>query len=413
MPVHPEAIYQAALAQIPGLGVRILRELRTVFATYSNAWEAAPAEWLDVPGVTAGLRDRFEAMRSGFDLDAFARKLADAGIFLLGIDQPGYPASLAEGDSPPPVLYARGRVEPLLPDKIAIVGTRKASEYYLKRTRQVAHDLASLGLTIVSGMALGIDGAAHEGALDAGGFTIAVLGSGIDVVYPAQHESLYSEIVQKGLVLSEFPPGTSPAKENFPRRNRIIAGLSHGVVIAEAPLGSGALITAQLALDQGREVFAFSGMPGHRSVQGCHELIRSGRAKLIDDADDVIAEWPQRKSELLAEQVEKLRTQLSLPLPEPAAEVAGRAGDAGAAPPRPARPRSRSASAKRHQEAPSAAGAREEELGLLSAVSYEKSHINDVARATGLSIAELAARLTMLELKGLVKSLPGGYYQRL
>ncbi len=393
-----EVLYQAALARIPGVGARLLRELRTVFGTYANAWNAAPAEWLDVPGASGGLRDRFETFRSSFDLKAFSSKLKEDGIFLIGLDQPGYPEALAAISSPPPVLYARGNIEPLLPDKIAVVGTRKASEYYLKRTRQLAHDLASLGLTIVSGMALGIDGAAHEGALEAEGMTIAVLGSGIDHIYPSQHEALYREIVEKGLVLSEFPPGTPPAKENFPRRNRIIAGLSHGVVVAEAPMGSGALITADLALENGREVFAFSGRPGFRSSQGCHDLIKSGRAKLIDDADDVMDEWPQRKSELLEEQVKKLKAHLSLPGVEE--RVTGKAPKAPAKPaPKPA--------------ARASIEAKEEELELLGRISYEKSHINDVARATGMSIAELAARLTMLELKGLVRSLPGGYYQRL
>jgi len=398
VPAESELIFQAALARIPGVGARLLRELRTVFGTYANAWNAAPAEWLDVPGASGGLRDRFETVQSSFDLKAFSAKLKEDGIFLIGLDQPGYPEALAAISSPPPVLYARGNIEPLLPDKIAVVGTRKASEYYLKRTRQLAHDLASLGLAIVSGMALGIDGAAHEGALEAEGMTIAVLGSGIDHIYPPQHEALYKEIVDKGLVLSEFPPGTQPAKENFPRRNRIIAGLSHGVIVAEAPMGSGALITADLALENGREVFAFSGRPGFRSSQGCHELIKSGRAKLIDHADDVMEEWPQRKSELLEEQVKKLKSQLSLPGAEK--RVTGKAPKARARPaPKPA--------------ARASVKAKEEELELLGRVSYEKSHINDVARATGMSIAELAARLTMLELKGLVRSLPGGYYQRL
>lgn len=409
MPAESELLFQAALSQIPGVGAALLAELRTVFGGYENAWEAAPAEWLDVTGVTGGLRDRFEEFRAGFDPAAFARQLKEKDIFLLGLGYPGYPEPLSVINSPPPVLYARGQVAPLLPDKIAVVGTRKATEYYLKRTRALAHDLASLGLTIVSGLALGIDGAAHEGALDAGGQTIAVLGSGIDVVYPPQHESLYRQVTDEGLVLSEFPPGVPPSKENFPRRNRIIAGLSHGVVVAEAPAGSGALITARLALESGREVFAFSGMPRMRSVSGCHELIKEGSAKLIDDADDVVAEWPQRKSELLAEQVEKLRQQLPIPVAEaPAAEAA----------PLPAKqkPRKRVSSGspqrpKAKAEQPAAAA--EADLELLGAVSYERSHINDVARATGLSIAELAARLTLLEIRGLVKSLPGGFYQRL
>jgi DNA processing protein len=380
MPTHGEVIYQAALAQVSGVGSRMIRELRTVFGTYQAAWEANPSEWLDVPGATPGLRDRFAEHRESFDMDGFTKRLADCGVFAL------------------------------LPDKIAIVGTRKASEHNAKQTRKVAYQLASLGLTVVSGMALGIDGAAHEGALEADGLTIAVLGSGVDVIYPPQHEALYRQLIEKGLVLSEFPPGTPPVRENFPKRNRIIAGLSHGVVVAEAGLSSGALITANFAIDAGREVFAFPGSAGSHSMAGCNLLIKNGQAKLIDDADDIVNEWPQRKSELLAQQLEKLKEQLELPMQaspnveDVPAQAPVSAKQAKA--PKPEKP-------KAAHDATPAPKPREEEVALLNHVSYERSHINDVARATGLSIAELAARLTLLELKGLVKSLPGGYYTRL
>jgi DNA processing protein len=410
MPTHGEVIYQAALAQVSGVGSRMIRELRTVFGTYQAAWEANPSEWLDVPGATPGLRDRFAEHRESFDMDGFTKRLADCGVFALGLDQPGYPEQLALIDSPPAVLYGRGKLEPLLPDKIAIVGTRKASEHNAKQTRKVAYQLASLGLTVVSGMALGIDGAAHEGALEADGLTIAVLGSGVDVIYPPQHEALYRQLIEKGLVLSEFPPGTPPVRENFPKRNRIIAGLSHGVVVAEAGLSSGALITANFAIDAGREVFAFPGSAGSHSMAGCNLLIKNGQAKLIDDADDIVNEWPQRKSELLAQQLEKLKEQLELPMQaspnveDVPAQAPVSAKQAKA--PKPEKP-------KAAHDATPAPKPREEEVALLNHVSYERSHINDVARATGLSIAELAARLTLLELKGLVKSLPGGYYTRL
>jgi DNA processing protein len=421
MQTSGEVIHQAALAQVSGVGARMIRELKTVFGSYQAAWEAHPAEWLDVPGATPGLRDRFEEHRNSLDTEAFAKRLRDSGIFILGLDQPGYPEQLAVIDSPPPVLYARGRLEPLLPDKIAIVGTRKASEYYVKHSRKTAYELASLGLTVVSGMALGIDTAAHEGALDAQGMTIAVLGCGVDVVYPPQNDALYRRLIEQALVVSEFAPGAAPIKENFPKRNRIIAGLSHGVVVAEAPIASGALITARFAIDAGREVFAFPGYPGKASSLGGHQLIKSGQAKLIDDADDIVGEWPQRKSELLAQQLEKLKGELQLPLELPDAKAKDAVPAEQPSTPKggakPAQPKEQAAPkparvAKKAGEIPEVQ-LREEEVGVLGHVSYERSHINDFARATGLSIAELAARLTMLELKGLVKSLPGGYYTRL
>jgi len=408
-----EALYLAALAQIPSVGAHLLFELKTTFGSYRAAWEAHPAEWLDVRGVTGGLRERFQDFRSVFALEQFARSLEEKSVFLFTIEEDVYPQQLKELDSPPPVLYARGQLAPLLPDKISIVGTRKASAVGRKQTSRLAYDLASLGLTIVSGMALGIDGAAHEGALEAGGLTIAVLGSGIDEVYPPQHESLYRRILEHGLVLSEHPPGVSPLKEHFPRRNRIIAGLSKGTVVTEAPLNSGALITARLANDMGRDVFAMPGPVASPIVKGCHQLIKSGEAKLVEDADDVLVVFGEKKSDLLARQRERLQEKLDLELVSAAPE----AGPAVSRPepdePKPSPKRARATSRKQPAQPP-APSVSDEDMRLLSAISYsEGTHLNTLARKLKLSIAELSARLTLLEIRGLVKSLPGGFFQRL
>lgn len=408
-----EALYLAALAQIPGVGAKLLFELKTTFGSYQGAWEAHPAEWLEVPGVSGGLRARFEEFKGGFDLHKFTRSLEEIQVFLFTADEDAYPQLLKETESQPPVLYARGQLAPLLPDKISIVGTRKASEVGRKQTSRLAYELASLGLTIVSGMALGIDGAAHEGALEAGGLTIAVLGSGIDVIYPERHKRLYERILEHGLVLSEHPPGVPPLKEHFPRRNRIIAGLSKGTVVAEAPLNSGALITARLANDMGREVFAMPGPVASPLVKGCHQLIKASEAKLIEDADDILIAFGFKKSDFLAQQRERLQQQLDLE-PVTALTQPGVVGVESAPPDHKApAPPVQKGSTKKPAEAPPG-NISNEDMQLLSAISYsEGTHLNALARKLKLSIAELSARLTLLEIKGLVKSLPGGFFQRL
>jgi len=421
-----EDLYAAALLRVPGVGAKFLFELKTHFGSYRSAWEADPVEWLDVPGASGGLKSRFEELKNSFDIESFSAKLKERNIFLLTLDSPDYPNALAQISSPPPVLYCAGNRSCLLPDKISIVGTRKASAYGKETARRLAMEIADLGLVVVSGMALGIDSSAHEGALEAGGLTIAVLGCGVDVVYPEEHHNLYSRIIEKGLVLSELPLGSPPLRENFPDRNRIIAGLSMATVVVEAPLNSGALITARFANDEGRTVFAVPGNVNSANFKGCHKLIKEG-AKLIEDADDIVSELGVSKFELLKEQREKFQRRL-FEEPEPAlianeSEVTKAPGETigGESPPSAPRrsassvgPRFKKGKAKPSAESPPEKKLADDELVLLNELSYSDGiHINDLARKLKLSIAELSARLTLLEIKGLVKSLPGGFYLRL
>jgi DNA processing protein len=202
-----------------------------------------------------------------------------------------YPATLAAIHDPPPTLWVKGRIEALCTRSIAIVGSRQASPYALEVARRLAADLARRGITIVSGMARGVDSAAHRGALDAGGITVAVFGCGIDTIYPREHEALAVRICERGALVSEFPHGMPPLKQNFPQRNRIISGLSLAVVVVEAAEGSGSLITADFALEQGRAVLAVPGnVLGGRNY-GAHALLRDG-AKLVECADDILEELP-------------------------------------------------------------------------------------------------------------------------
>jgi DNA processing protein len=212
-------------------------------------------------------------------------------ISTISTEDPGYPTALAAIHDPPQTLWIKGHIDALRTQSVAIVGSRAASPYALEVARRLGADLARRGVTVVSGMARGVDSAAHRGALDGGGVTVAVFGCGVDIVYPREHRSLAHRICERGALVSEFPPGTPPLKGHFPQRNRIISGLSLGVVVVEAAEGSGSLITADFALEQGRAVLAVPGnVLGGRNY-GAHALLRDG-AKLVECADDILEEIP-------------------------------------------------------------------------------------------------------------------------
>ncbi len=281
-----------------------------------------------------------------------------AGIEPVPWSGPRYPPLVAGIFDPPLVLWVRGSIDILSEASIAIVGSRAASAYGEETAVRLASDLAARGLVIVSGLARGIDAAAHRGALAAGGRTVAVLGCGSDVVYPPEHAALMEQVVRSGAVVSEFPPGTPPLPRHFPRRNRIISALSLGVVVVEARQRSGALITADCALEQGREVMAVPGSVLSERHRGSHTLLKSGAA-LIETADDVL-------------------------------QALGLAGGPGAA--------------------PGSAGVQDPLLALMDA--GESCSLDALATASGCDVATLLPRLLELELEGLVRRLPGGRFVR-
>jgi DNA processing protein len=284
-----------------------------------------------------------------------------SGRAIITLADEGYPRSLLEIADPPALLYASGRVELASRPALAVVGSRNAESF--------ARALSDAGLTIVSGLALGIDAAAHRGGLAGASSTIAVLGAGIDVTYPQRNAGLAIEIARRGLLLSEFPPGAPPAAHNFPRRNRLISGLAQGCLVVEAALASGSLITARAAADQGREVFAIPGSIHSPLSKGCHALIKSG-AKLVESAEDVLAELAGFRPSGFASTV---------------------------APREPAAP-----------GGPAAA-----EAGLLEYMGHDPVDVDSLCSRAGLSAEQVASRLLRLELEGRVASLPGGLYQRL
>ncbi len=280
-----------------------------------------------------------------------------------------YPALLGRLSDAPTVLFVHGNPDLLHLPQLAVVGSRHASQGGLSTTKQFCAHLAQHGMAITSGLALGIDTAAHQGALSVQGNTIAVTGTGLDRVYPARNHQLAHQIVQQGALISEYLPGTKPLRHHFPRRNRVIAGLSLGVLVVEAALKSGSLITARLANELGREVFAIPGSIHNPLARGCHRLIRQG-AKLVETAEHIIEELGAALSEL----------SLSLEQPAPATETAPRLTD-------------------EHQT-------------LLDAMGFDPVSTDQLVQRTRMSAAEVSSILLLLELQNQVSSAPGGLFQR-
>lgn len=358
------------LVQTPGIGPRISARVLAHCGSPAGAL-SADRETLRGLGVpTASI----EALRHPDEaaIEALIEWACQEGACILTRDDPAYPPLLGEIPDAPPVLYVRGDPALLSDPQLAIVGSRNPTPQGVETTHALARHLAGCGLTIVSGLALGIDGAAHRGALEAGR-SVAVLGTGLDRVYPATHRDLARRIAETGTLVSELPPQTPARGENFPRRNRIISGLALGTLVTEAALGSGSLITARCALEQGREVFAMPGSIHNPLARGCHALIRDG-AKLVEGATDVLLELA--------------------PL------LAGRLG----------------ADPKGPSPLGAGAGAAAEVDGdyekLVAALGHDPAAPDELIRRTGLPADAVASMLLLLELQGRVSSYPGGRYGR-
>ncbi len=359
------------LIHAPGVGPAQARELLARFPDAANACAASKAA-LAAAGLSPEAADtlRAEHPPAGVERDReWAAAAADR--HLLSLADPRYPARLAAIADPPPVLYVQGDPEVLAYPALAIVGTRHPSPAGEEIAHDLAQHLAASGLVIVSGLALGIDGAAHAGALAGGGLTVAAAGTGLDRIYPARHESLARRIAAEGALVSELPVGTRPSRSAFPRRNRILAGLCVGTLVVEAAVRSGSLITARLATEQDREVFAIPGSIHNPVARGCHRLIRQG-AKLVETADDVLEELGPLLGAL---------PRATGPAPE--------AEPARAAPP----------------DDP-------EYARLFACLDWEPRGIDELAARSGLAAGEVASMLLRLELEGRIRTAPGGLYQR-
>jgi DNA processing protein len=341
------------LNRLNGLGPVRIRQLLQTFPSAEHIWQASIQELIHA-GLSSRNAEELAAQRSRIDLSEDLKRLEKSGAEVITILDERYPALLAELPDAPFALYALGDPGCLLLKSIAIVGTRKPSKYGHDVAYSLSWHLASHGVTVVSGMAKGIDAAAHRGALAGGGYTVAVLGSGIDHLYPRHRDGLASRIAQSGAIVTEFPLGTPPVAGNFPRRNRIISGLSLGVLIAEAPEKSGALITADAAADQGREVFAVPTSIFNVTGRGNNALLQDG-AKLVMRVSDVLVELDVAYSTKSTQTVTE-----------------------GIVP-----------------ESP-------EERALLRALGADPIHIDDLVRLTQLSASVVTSTLTILELKNAV-----------
>jgi DNA processing protein len=351
------------LTLVAGVGGESQRALLRKLGPPENIFRATRSDLERV--VSAPLAAGLLAQPAQAEIDRTLAWASQTGNHLITLADPEYPRALLETPDPPIMLYGKGRLELLDRPALAVVGSRNPTPQGLANAEAFSRALSESGLTIVSGLALGIDAAAHRGALDRVGSTIAVIGTGADRVYPARNQDLAHRIAQQGLILSEFALGTPALAANFPRRNRLISGLSRGVLVVEAAERSGSLITARLAGEQGREVFAIPGSIHSALSKGCHRLIKDG-AKLVESAADVLSEI-------------------------------GQTGAAHAA----AGPR------------PTAAPASAEDAALLAAMGYDPVDLDELTQRTGLTPGALSAMLLALELEGRVAALAGGRFQRL
>ena len=350
----PELPFWLALNRVHGIGPARFQTLLQSFGTAENVWRA-DLETLLAAGVDARTVASLTEQRRRIVPEAEVDRLLQLGVGVLRLIDSTYPPLLAEINLPPPVLYVRGR---LLPDDavaIAIVGTRKATSYGRQVTQQLAAGLAERRVTVVSGLARGVDACAHAAALAAGGRTVAVLGCGPDLIYPPEHARLSERLIENGAIITSFPPGTPPEAGNFPARNRLISGLSLGVVVTEAPRQSGALITAGFAGEQGRDVFAVPGSIFSKTSVGAHQLIQDG-AKLVMSVEDILSELNLTNISMLSP---------AGPNPEPESGTEARL------------------------------------LELLGGVG-EALHVDELSYRLGLPVATISATLAILELRGMV-----------
>jgi DNA processing protein len=352
------------LSLAPRIGPRRLKQLLAAFGGEVAAIWRAPAADLEAAGLDRRAAAEFVAFRGKVRLDDHQRRISAAGARVIFWPDADYPPLLARIDDPPIALYILGSLLPEDELALAIVGARKASAYGREVAQHFARRLAERGVTILSGLAHGVDAAAHRGALEAGGRTIAVLGSGIDVIYPYDHRALAEEITAQGAVITEFPPGTKPDRFNFPRRNRILSGMSLGVLVAEATDRSGALITASLAAEQGKDVFAVPGSIFSDASSGVNQLIQDG-AKPVMKIEDILEEL-----NITAQAAQTRRA---------AEQIA------------PADPT---------------------EAQVLAAIGANGAHVDELARATGLPMHTLLSTLMLMELKGLVAQSGPMHYTR-
>ncbi|MFH1201862.1 MAG: DNA-processing protein DprA [Candidatus Omnitrophota bacterium] len=357
------------LNMVVDLGNIKLKRLVETFGSPEEILKSSKGELKRVEGISDGICDAITKIKENRELEKELGLIKKHKVDIITIVDSGYPQNLKEIYDPPTVLYVKGGFKKQDSQAVGIVGSRRASFYGLSVAEKLAGDLAGLGITIASGMARGIDSSAHRGALKAGGRTIAVLGSGLLRIYPPENKPLFNQIQDNGAVISEFPLETEPFAKNFPRRNRIISGLSLGVVVVEAARNSGAMITADCALEQGRDVFAVPGKVDSNTSWGTNKLIKQG-AKLVEDAQDIL---------------EELKGELKLKLKEAKQEK----------------------STKEKETPGSAPSLSTEESAIFDLLSSKPSYIDEIIDGAGIEAGKVMSVLIKLEIRHLIKQLPG------
>jgi DNA processing protein len=358
------------LAMVSGVGPLLSRALLEHFGSAGRVLRATQSELKAVPGIGPKTAAQIAESRKEYDPEVELAECRHHGVRPIPLSDPDYPAPLRDIPDPPPLLYVKGTYQPEDQIAIALVGSRKCTPYGVRIAERLAASLARVGITVVSGLARGIDGAAHRGALKAGGRTIAVLANGLSEIYPPEHQGLAEEIAAAGAIVSEMPMRQGPLSELFPRRNRIISGLCLGVVIVEAAPKSGSLITAKHAMEQNREVFAVPGPVDSISSRGCHHLIRDG-ARLVETVEDILEELG--------------------PLVREVTPVDG-------------------STPVRH---PAELRLNDQERAVLGILDDLPKPVDEVIARTGLGPSQVMATLSILEMRRLIKRAPGNQFVRL
>ena len=393
-----ETVSLIHLNMIQGVGLKTVQVLRDVFGSAERALQATSEELSKIEQLSPTMRDLLSRKPVQYPIERELEWIHEYGCQIVTLYDDAYPSRLKEIDTPPLVLYIRGELTSDDALSISLVGSRDAKDYGRKVGYRLSFQLAQRGLTVVSGLARGIDTSAHRGALEAGGRTIAVMGSGLSFIYPATNSDLAEKITASGALISEFPMGVKPKPRNFPRRNRIISGLTLGTVVVEASNRSGALITARLAGEQGREVFAVSGEIFSELSTGTHKLINNG-AKLINTVDDLLNELPP----YVLNQIQSESSTASVPDTE----------TESAQEPPVEKPDTKSEVVQPPREVPQPVQSTPppdltpDEKTVFDAIEVPSSHIDTIVRTTQLPIGQVSSVLLILELKGIVQQLPG------
>lgn len=391
------------LSLIQGVGPKTVQFLISKLGSAEKVLHATSSELKKIEGLPSNLQSNLLQKQLGCSMEHELELIQEYGCQIITYYDEVYPPLLKEIDTPPLLLYVKGELKPEDALSIAIVGSRNAKDYGRKVSYQLAHQLVNRGMTVVSGFAKGIDTCAHRGAVEAGGRTIAVLGNGLSLIYPAGNKELVEKVVESGALISEFPMGMQPMSKNFPIRNRIISGLSIGTVVVEASNRSGALITARHAIEQGREVFAVPGEIFSELSTGTHSLIDKG-AKLISRVDDLIDALPQHTinqiSTLKTANAQENRDDITQ-LPEATKNT-----------PQPIEKPTVETSTETKPIIPPPDLTTDEKT-IFDAIELPSSHIDNIVRSTQMPISQVSSVLLMLELKGVIQQLPGKLFAKI